>query len=126
LMVQGLKGMEQSAVDVGSWRHAWPLTTLEELDKVRRWAGSEREMQTVVHYTSSIDKMRASVGAPAAKANARKPWEPQANGQQPQLTEEQKATREARTKRRTEARKLSATKKKEAAAAAAAGGVIPG
>ena len=47
VLVQCVKSLEQAALDGGSWTYARWLSCLAELHRSRRFAGSERELETM-------------------------------------------------------------------------------
>lgn len=62
LLIQGLKSLEQHAVDKGSWRTAWLLTGLTDPCGSREFAGTEQELGVIVAYEEADKKLRTKVG----------------------------------------------------------------
>ncbi len=57
--VQCMKGTYQTALDDGSWKLGWHLTTLRDPLAKPRFGGTERELEAVAAYSRAIEELES-------------------------------------------------------------------
>ena len=62
LAVQGLKACHQYGIDGGTWKKAWPLTTLKDPFVKDDFSGTYTELDTVVGMLEAREKLQNLLG----------------------------------------------------------------